>query len=126
MTEPRRKLDHLAADVLARPIPAQHGAHCEGMAKIVDPGSTAVPKKELRLSQPDLLAHLREVARTAIAKTMPLAGRKERFRPAPEQPVARDRSSPVAARRSGLGAATVPCQACPAGHEARRIQHQDR
>ena len=58
------------------------------MAKIVDARPAAVPKIELRLSQPDLLAYICEVvASAAIAKTMPLAGQEECSRPAPEQPV---------------------------------------
>jgi hypothetical protein len=58
------------------------------MAKIVDPWSTTMPKIKLRLPQTDLLAYMREVvARTTIAETMPLAGHKECFRSAPEQPV---------------------------------------
>ncbi len=88
MTEPCRELDHLATDVFARPIPAQHGTHREGVAKIVDTWSTTVPKMKLRLPQPDLLADVREVvACAAIAKTTPLTGHEECFRPAPEQPI---------------------------------------
>ena len=88
MTEPCRELDHLAPNVSARPIPFQHGSHRKGVAKIVDTRTAAVPKIQLRLSQPDLLAYMREVvARTAIGKTVPLAGHKEGFRLTPEQPV---------------------------------------
>ncbi len=88
MAEPCRELDHFAADVLARSVPAQHCAYREGVPKIVDARTTTVPKKELRFSQSDLLADMREVvACTAIAETAPLTGHEECLRLAAQQSV---------------------------------------
>jgi len=81
MTQIGRQPDHLARRVLARPVPAHHRAHREGVAKVVDARSPAMSAVLLRRAQAVPLAHLREVvACAAVGQPRSLFGNEERRR----------------------------------------------
>ena len=88
MAQIGRQPDHLARWVLAGPIPIDHRPHGEGVTKIVDTRSPAMPTILLIGAQADSLAGAREVvARGAVGQPFSAGGDEQRLRGSAKQPV---------------------------------------
>ena len=88
MPEIGRELDHLLRRVLARAIPVHERSHGEGMAQIMDAGTTPMPTELFGGPQADGLADGGEViAGAAIGQRAAAIRHEERFRADAEKPI---------------------------------------